>query len=70
MSRRLSARIYSIIAPKHHKKDIAVTPPKEAEAVKETEAVSDEAPKLDEPTATEPLKMEEVRHVSLHLIFL
>jgi len=59
MARRLSARFVALVAPKHKKKDGAVTP-KDEEAVKETEAVSDEAPKLDEPTATEPLKMDEV----------
>jgi len=59
MARRLSARFVALVAPKHKKKDGAVTP-KEEETVKETEAVSDEAPKLDEPAATEPLKMEEV----------
>jgi len=59
MARRLSARFVALVAPKHKKKDGAVTP-KEEDTVKETEAVSDEAPKLDEPAATEPLKMEEV----------
>jgi hypothetical protein len=70
-TRTLSTRFTSFVHKIGGKRDGTTTPPaekedKEVAAAKPTTAVaavSDEAPKLDEPAPAEPLKMEEVSYV-------
>lgn len=70
-NRRLSARFTGFVK-NFGKKDGSSTPKEEksreaAEAFVEPMAVSSEAPKLEQPIETEPLKMEEVSSLLLCL---